>query len=555
MKLRCFFIAIIIMLLRQQDLFSQTSTYHRYIVEFKDKQDSPFSISDPAAFLSHRAIDRRNRYDIPITENDLPVNPAYVQQVIDIGVKLLNKSKWLNSISIETDDSILLAAVMALPFVKSSYPIAVRSSNSKRNLKSATESSDLKLSSDNVLDYGKAVNQIEMLHGNKLHQQGYKGEGIIIAVLDIGFNNAFNLSVFDSLFQEGRVLGQWNFVDQNDSVYYSGTHGTSVLSTISANSPGSMVGTAPGASIYLFVTEDGASEYPIEEHNWAAAAERADSVGADMITSSLGYFEFQDASFNYTYAQMDGNTTMVTRAADYAAAKGMIVCNSAGNEGNHPWYYIIAPADADSILTVGAVDSVGLHTSFSSHGPSSDGDIKPNVVAQGIRATVVEPYSGTILTSNGTSFSNPIIAGMTACLWQAHPDKNNMEIIHAIEKSASLYYDPNDSMGYGIPNYEVADLILSDKAPDELALSGPLIYPNPFNDIFGMLYYTAREQNLEIEVFNIYGEKIQSFETEFLAGYNYLPVTVLQNASNGLYFLRLNFDDHREVVRVIKVQP
>ncbi|MGB3074673.1 MAG: S8 family serine peptidase, partial [Chitinophagales bacterium] len=406
MKLRCFFIATIVMLLQQHNLFSQTSTYHRYIVEFKDKQDNPFSVSDPAAFLSQRAIDRRNRYDIPITENDLPVNPAYVQQVIDIGVKLLNQSKWLNSISIETDDSLMLAAVMALPFVKSSYPIAVRISNLKRNLKSATGSGDLKLSSDNVLDYGKAANQIEMLHGNVLHQQGYKGEGIVIAVMDVGFDNAFNLRVFDSLFQQERVLGTWNFVDLNDSVFHGGGHGTSVLSTISSNLPGTMIGTAPGASVYLFVTEDGFSEYPIEEHNWAAAAEKADSLGADMITTSLGYSEFQDASFDHTYAQLDGNTTMITRAADFAASKGMIVCNSAGNEGKHDWFYIVAPADADSILTVGAVDSLGLVTSLSSHGPASDGDIKPNVVAQGIRATVVEPYSGIIVTVNGTSLSN-----------------------------------------------------------------------------------------------------------------------------------------------------
>lgn len=253
-----------------------------------------------------------------------------------------------------------------------------------------------------------------------------------------------------------------------------------MLSTISANSPGTMIGSAPGASVYLFVTEDGSSEYPIEEHNWAAGAEMADSLGADMISSSLGYSEFDDAGFNYTYEDMDGNTTMVTRAADFAAAKGMIVCSSAGNQGNSNWFYITAPADADSILTVGAVDSVGLLTSFSSNGPSSDGAVKPDVVAQGIRATVVEPFSGTIVSGNGTSYSNPIIAGITACLWQAHPDKSNIEIIEAIKKSASLYFNPNDSMGYGIPNFEIADLMLSDKAPQDLSLSKPLVYLIPF---------------------------------------------------------------------------
>ena len=188
-----------------------------------------------------------------------------------------------------------------------------------------------------------------------------------------------------------------------------------------SNSPGTMVGTAPLASFYLYHTEDDLSEYPIEEHNWAAGAEAADSVGADVITSSLGYFLFDDSVFNITYQQLDGNTTMVTRAADFAASKGIIVCNAAGNEGRTPWFYIIAPADADSILTVGGVDSTGSITAFSSHGPASDGDIKPDVVARAINCAIVDPGSGKIARGSGTSFATPIMAGLMACLWQAHP--------------------------------------------------------------------------------------------------------------------------------------
>ncbi|MEO6166044.1 MAG: S8 family serine peptidase [Chitinophagales bacterium] len=552
MKYKCAFFLLAFFLGSSDHVYSQAAAFHRYIIEFKDKKDSPFSTSDPSAFLSQRSIDRRISYAIPVTENDLPINPDYIQQVMNAGVKVLNRSKWLNSISIETDDSVALVAVKSLPFVKTSYPIAPRFSNTHRPPKTVVDFIPQKLSEDGLELYGKASSQIDMLRGNALHAQGYRGEGMVIAVLDAGFFNTPNLAVFDSLFEQGRVLGWWNFVHGNDTVFVSGGHGTSVLSTIAANMPGTMVGTAPGASVYLFVTEDGASEYPIEEHNWAAGAERADSLGADMISSSLGYSRFDDSGFNHTYAQMDGNTTMVTRAADYAASKGMIVCSSAGNEGNSDWFYITAPADADSILTVGAIDSVGLITSFSSNGPSADGDVKPNVVAQGIRATVVEPFSGTIVSSNGTSFSNPIIAGMTACLWQAHPDKNNMEIISAIEKSSSLYFNPNDSMGYGIPNYEVADLILSDKAPDNLALTEPLIYPNPFDSQFGILYYTARFQEVQVEMFNLMGEKIQSFNTTLQIGYNYLPVKAFEHAPKGLYFLRLIFDDHEEVVRAMK---
>lgn len=546
------FLIFLLFCLQAEKGIAQSAPFHRHIIEFKDKENNPFSIDEPAAFLSQRAINRRIRLGIPVTVNDLPVNPEYIEQVTNTGAILINKSKWLNSISIETSDTAVIELINALPFVKVSYPVAPRFSNPTKHLMEERTDFSEKLASEKLLDYGKSTSQIEMLHGSSLHQQGYMGEGMIIAVLDIGFFNVPNLSVFDSLMQQGRFLGGWNFVENNDSIFYNGGHGTSVLSAISANSPGTMIGSAPGASVYLFVTEDGSSEFPIEEHNWAAAAEMADSLGADMISSSLGYSEFDDARFNYTYDDMDGNTAMVTRAADFAASKGMIVCSSAGNQGNSDWFYITAPADADSILSVGAVDSVGLITSFSSHGPSSDGDVKPEVTAQGIRATVVEPFSGTVVSSNGTSFSNPVIAGMTACLWQAHPDKSNMEIIDAIKKSASLFLNPNDSMGYGIPNFEVADLMLSGNAPQDLALTKALAYPNPFQQEFGVLYYSARLQQLEIELFDMVGRKVQAFQTVFNIGYNYLPIYLFENAANGMYLLRLNFDDQQEVIKVMK---
>ncbi|MBA2423210.1 MAG: S8 family serine peptidase, partial [Chitinophagales bacterium] len=324
--------------------FSQTSTYHRYIIEFIDKENNPYSVTNPSEYLSQRAIDRRTRYNIAITSNDLPVTPDYVEQVRNTGVKLLNKSKWLNSISIETDDSLALLEIRAFPFVKSSAPIAPRVSGKRVSKQNESISIAGKASGDHAIDYGKSVDEINMISGNSLHLQGFRGEGMMIAVFDVGFFNAPNLAVFDTLFSDGRVLGWWNFVNGDDSVFYDGTHGTAVLSTIAANIPGVMVGTAPESSFYLFKSEDPGSEYPIEEHNWAAAAERSDSIGVDIISSSLGYSRFDDTTFNHSYSDMDGNTTMVTRAADFAASKGMIVCSSAGNEGTKDWYYITAPA-------------------------------------------------------------------------------------------------------------------------------------------------------------------------------------------------------------------
>jgi subtilisin family serine protease len=304
------------------------------------------------------------------------------------------------------------------------------------------------------------------------------------------------------------------------------------------------------------VTEDVFSEYPIEEHNWAAAAEVADSLGVDVISSSLGYSLFDDPSFNYSYADMNGKTTMVSRAAEMASSKGMLVCNSAGNAGQKDWYYITAPGDADGIITVGATDSTRTFTAFSSHGPTADGRIKPNAVAQGIKAWVIDPAveNNTTFPGSGTSFANPIVAGLAACLWQAHPNKSNLEIIDAIERSAHLYFTPNDSFGYGIPNFQVADLILSDQAPDDLQLTKPVLYPNPFDDQFGILYYAAADAptDVTVDVIDMIGRKVFSLQSTIEAGYNYLPVTELADAANGAYFVRVNFGNRTDVFRAIK---
>ncbi|MBA3647866.1 MAG: S8 family serine peptidase [Chitinophagales bacterium] len=532
--------------------FSQTTIYHRYIIEFTDKDNNPFSISDPLQYLSQRAIDRRARQQIPITISDLPINPDYIQQVLNTGVKILNNSKWLNSISIETSDSIALNAIRQFPFVKNSNPIAPRSGKGKIPDKDNAYDYPQRVELFSESDYGVAFHQIDMLRGEILHQRGFRGDGIIITVLDAGFFNAPNISLFDSLYADHRVLGTRSFVTGEEDVYGGATHGCSVLSTMAANQPGIMVGTAPKASFYLFITEDENSEYPIEEHNWAAGAEMADSLGTDLITSSLGYSVFEDSVFNHTYEEMDGNTTMVTRAADMAASKGIIVCSSAGNEGNHPWHYITAPGDADSILTVGATDSTGTITAFSSYGPASDGDLKPNVTAEGIGVYVVDAFSGIPYKSNGTSFSNPIIAGITACLWQAHQEENNMEVIATIQKSASLYYNPNDSMGNGIPNYELADLILSNKTPENLNVSKPVIYPNPFSDHVNVLISSSENENITIEGEDITGRKFFSNHYSVLRGLNYFSFPQMRNLSNGYYFIRFNYGDHADILKVLK---
>ncbi|RLD52427.1 MAG: hypothetical protein DRI97_14505 [Bacteroidetes bacterium] len=334
----------------------------KYYVQFTDKNNSPYSISNPEAYLSQRAIDRRNRQNIAIDMKDIPVNPQYLQGVRNAGATILNPTKWLNGTTIYTNNPSVIAAINLLPYV-SSVSKSEKIGDSQENGKAFFENEDysvapsayLQAKSTSTYDYGPSYNQISMLNGDQLHALGYKGEGIIIGVLDAGYDNADNLPVFDSLWADGRVLGNYDFVDGGAIQYDKHFHGTGVLSLMAGNYPGEIVGTAPRASYFLFRTEDGASEYIIEEYNWVSGAEYADSVGCDVLNTSLGYSEFpDDPTQNHTYEDMDGNTTPITIGADVAASRGMVVVNSAGNSGTSSWYYITAPADGNEVFSIGS---------------------------------------------------------------------------------------------------------------------------------------------------------------------------------------------------------
>jgi subtilisin family serine protease len=464
----------------------------KYWVRFTDKDDSPYSIKNPEAFLSKQAIDRRNAQGISVVENDLPVNPAYIDSVVNTGATLLNVSKWFNSVTVFTENQEVLDAIDALSFVLSVDKGGVKPVHGKETGKpffkneTITEIPEEDLLKGNTCgrgyDYGQAWNQINMLNGIALHDLGFDGSGMTIAILDAGFLYADEISAFDSLWINNQILGYRDFADPiNPDIFNSHSHGTSVLSTMGANLPGEMVGTAPKANYWLLRSEYGPSEYLIEELNWASAAEFADSVGADIINSSLGYTTFDDPSQDHTYQDMDGNTTPITIAADLAASKGILVVNSAGNSGNNSWQYIGAPADGDSVFSIGAVNAYGNYVSFSSKGPTYDGRIKPDVVAQGSGSTIINAYSGNVSTGSGTSFSSPITAGMVACLWQANPTKRNTEIMEAIRQSASLANNPDTLLGWGIPDYFLADSILSAPVIHDITLDLKLFLEGPFN--------------------------------------------------------------------------
>jgi len=465
----------------------------KYWIRFTDKDNSPYSINIPEEFLSQKAIDRRTIQGISIVENDLPVNPSYVTAVINTGATLLNISKWFNSVTVYTDDPLVLVAINALPIVlsiskNSLSNIVAEEKSAKPFFENETIS---KIPEENLIkgttsgqsyDYGQAYNQINMVNGIPLHDLGLDGAGMIIAVLDAGFLNVDEIEAFDSLWLNNQIIGYKDFVSPfAPDIFDSHYHGTMVLSTMGANLPTEMVGTAPKADYWLLRSEDGTTEYLIEELNWASAAEYADSLGADIINSSLGYTTYDDPTQDHTYEDMDGNTTPITIAADLAASKGILVVNSAGNSGNNSWHYIGAPADGDSVFTIGAVNSSGNYASFSSTGPTYDGRIKPNVVAQGQGSTVISAYTGNVTSGNGTSFSSPITAGMVACLWQAYPDKKNTEIMEAIQQSATQAINPDSLLGYGIPDYFAAHTVLSVPVIHAINLDIKVFLEGPFN--------------------------------------------------------------------------
>ncbi|MFM9051450.1 MAG: S8 family serine peptidase [Bacteroidota bacterium] len=519
-----------------------------YFIGFTDRNNSPYSLQQPLHFLSQRAVDRRVNQGIALADDDLPVNPSYIDSIISLGAQHLNSIKWMNGITVLCDSN-TLNSVLSLPFV-GQYLAVRRLSGPKRvsskfeTLAGPAKQPSIVSSLSAQFDYGAALRQIDQINGDVLHQTGFTGSGMRIATIDAGFNSADQHPAFDSLFASSRVVATWDFVDRQNTVYEDDSHGTSVLSCMASNIPGVMVGTAPHAEYVLLRSEDANTEYVVEEYNWAAAAAYADSAGCDLITSSLGYFYFDDGAMDHSYADMDGNTTPISRAADIAATKGMLVLSSAGNTGNSSWRYIVAPADADSILSVGAVDSAGYKAGLSAFGPSVDGRIKPEVAAMGAR-TEVGMWNGTFGPANGTSFSCPVLAGAAACLWQAHPDKTNMEIRQAILESSSYYNNPGDSLGFGIPDFQNAHLFLGGTTLNVPVTSGLReVYPIPAYNYINVDYHSSRLQNVIVKLFDIEGREmiVRSYRTSS-GNLNSWRMELSDAMPSGTYVLRVDGDD------------
>jgi len=523
--------------------FSQVAPNY-YAIKFTDKDNNEYTLDQPEDFLTQRSLDRRSNQGIGFNITDLPITDSYVQQVAEVGVEIKRRVKWINTILIKTTNASLIDDVLALPFVESATKIADQNTYPPLKPKNFFEVEknwieepvqNKQNKSTSILDYGDAYDQINLINGIPLHEMGYQGQGMVIAVLDGGFIGADERIVFDSLWDNNQILGYRDFASEENNVFSGSAHGTNVLSTMGANWPGQMIGTAPKADYWLLKTEFTDYENIIEEYNWLVGAAFADSVGADIINSSLGYSTFDDPNMDHSWEDLDGNTAIVTIGADLAASKGILPVNSAGNEGSSSWQYISCPADGDSVFAIGATDKYGNIAGFSSRGYPLDPRIKPNICAVGSGTTVADAYYDYITSSSGTSFSSPTIAGMTACLWQANPGFTNQDIMNALQFSASQAGDPDKTYGYGIPDYAAANAIVGINKPIDNQ-SVVSVFPNPVNDV---LYLELDENEFEISIFDIKGsmiyQKIQSGHKVDVSGLKKGLYMISIQSESGLY--------------------
>ena len=543
---------------------------YAFQVTFTDKNNTPFTFSNPHAYLSSRAIARRSNQSIPIDSTDLPVNPAYIDSVLNLtGGLYYETSRWLNMciILLPTADSTQILHLAGKPFISNVKQVGSYCANLYSKVvhrDTATAQAPQRTSSGDGIYYGNTWTQTELVNGNYLHDNGYNGAGKLIAVLDAGFYGTNTHPWFDSMWASGRVVDTFDFTYHNTSVFNYDNHGTEVLSTMAGYVPDTFVGTAPFAMYALYVTENDIDDQPVELDNLIAGAERADSLGADIITESLGYDIFQSSCNGQTYPEnydsLDGKTTIAAKAANFATKKGMLFVATAGNDGDGiPGYgnHIMTPGDADSALTVGAVWSTGVAADFSGYGPNAAGRIKPDVCAMGESTTIFSTGTTQLFTTgSGTSFSTPQIAGWAACLWEATPAATPAQIRHAIIKCASLYNAPDSlgQLGYGIPNFECTALALNvPDTPNPSASSNFVVaMPNPFYNQLTLSVAPNTSGNVIFRLIDVAGREVFSFHNYLDQGYNSPFSIPASNLPPGIYVLKATTSTQQQVLKLEK---
>lgn len=504
-----------------------------FFVTFIDKKGTPHQINHPELFLSQRAIQRRSNQGIKIDSTDLGVSETYINKLKKLNVNIINTSKWLNGAIIKCNDLNLIDTIKQLHFIKtvSLNKGFITTDNTPKFDKLTT----LKTSEHNKsLIYGDAYDQISTVNGTSLHNFGFLGEGKHIAIIDAGFYGVNYLPCFQNLFKNNQILGTKDFVDPNSNIYTTHPHGMHVLSIIGGNISGSYLGTAPKASFWLLRTEDATSEFPIEGDYWVCAAEFADSVGVDIINSSLGYTTFDNEELNFLPSQLDG-TSRISKAANIAVSKGMVVVVSAGNEGNSDWQYISTPSDAPDVLCIGAMTKDSLLASFSSIGNPYINQIKPDVICMGVY-NAVQDMDGTIKRGHGTSYAAPVISGLAACLWESLPSSNSYNIINTIRKSGSKYSNPNKYYGYGIPNF-AKDLHKNSNVEIKAWTD-----PNGYITIF----LKNHTKPYTVQLINISGNCLMKFKS------SESTICIKQSIPKGVYIIQLFNDKFNISKKIIK---
>jgi len=513
-------------------------------VYFNDKPDAVFYLANPLEMLSQKALTRRENQNIVLDEQDVPIHADYITAVTSAtGITVMAKSKWLNALHIRGNED-NINGLTALSFVNR-VDFADRSLNTQGRHSSPRRPAAAQrvLQTETTYNYGTSASQVQMLNANLLHEQNYTGTGVTVAVLDNGFPGVNTTLPFSHLNDNNLIMGGYNFVQRSSNVYQGGTHGSLVLSDMAGYAEGQLVGTAPDAFYYLFVTEDVAAENPVEESYWVEAAEMADSLGVDVINTSLGYYTYDNPRYSHTYADADGATAFITRGANVAFSRGMFLVNAAGNSGaseSNP--NISVPADAFNTLTVGAVDASRQYAYFSSVGSTYDGRIKPDVMAQGL-AAVISNSEGVITTANGTSCASPIMAGAVSCLWQALPNKTNAELLQIIRESADRYSNPNTQYGYGIPDFNIA--LQNNLSVKDVIKSEYVVYPNPFKDTINITFPND-VKTTNFTVFNSLGQRVweQSVTTN--------KSIFIDNIASGIYSYRIEAGNNLQTGRLVK---
>ena len=530
--------------------FSQEDAW----VYFKDKPNSANDLANPLTILSQRALERRTAQGIALDLKDVPIFQTYITEVTNSsGITVKAKSKWLNCLHVRGS----IADINALKLV----PSVLRVDFADKTLNSSTNKTKAKLKFKPInktketavtFNYGTSSNQIQMLNGHLLHQLDYTGFGKIIAVLDSGFPGVDTALPFQRLRNNSQILGGYDYVNKSSNYYSGNNHGTYVLSSMGGYVDGQLVGTAPDAKYYLFITEDANSavpynENPVEESNWVEAAEEADRVGVDIISTSLGYFGYDNPNYSHTYSDMTGNLAFASQGANIAFDKGIIVVASAGNEGQQTEPHVGIPAEAKNVIAVGAVQANETYALFSSIGPSYDGRVKPDVMAQGQTVVLSDP-AGNLVTASGTSFSCPITSGMVACLWQALPGKNAQQIKQLILQSSDNFAEPaaksRPQFGYGIPDFNLA--LANGLSVTDFSKTDFVIYPNPTYD--SITFALPNDSDIKIiAIYTILGQKVLEKNISTPS-----PTISLESLNSGLYFYKIESNGFSKSGKIIK---